>query len=290
MRVRVIQMINNFYKDGENNSLGTGANNDDVLGEYCCMGHFDALHIELVEWNENEEGESIRDKINATVVEKFKGLYNIRNVVCVTDSDAKDDTFWEEAAAMPYLFVSLVRIKHTDEGKFKKTSDLIKDFNELKNVMAYYTYDHSEIVVVRAGISYVQGFKAVLSMYENVNVLKMYSMFAVREKELERCETIQDEIIDCRLSAAIKSQENVGRYVGKLRDYLQEGNDLPEEFKIECYQTLGNSDCLIDISRVPIRKLLRCYKMGRLLTHTNELYGDAFFNVESQFLLNGDER
>ena len=74
MRVRVIQMINNFYKDGENNSSGTDADRDAVLGEYCCMGHFDALHIELVKWDENEGEESIRDKINETVMEKFKGL------------------------------------------------------------------------------------------------------------------------------------------------------------------------------------------------------------------------
>ena len=59
---------------------------------------------------------------------------------------------------------------------------------------------------------------------------------------------------------------------------------MPEKFGVKFYQTLGNSDCLIEISQVPIKQMLRCYKMGELLTHTNKFYKDAFFNVESQFL------
>lgn len=262
------------------------AGSDTALGEYCCMGHFDALHIEMVEWveEESENASNIRGKINQTITEKYNGCYNIKNVVCITSDDEKDVRFWEEAGNMPYLFISLVRMKPSEENSSVKLDCLIQEFNKLDHVMTYYTYDHSEIVIIRTGKSYIKGFETILAMYNKVSILKMYSIFAVRESELKDCESVEDEIIDCRLNATIKDQRKVAEFETQLRKFFRDEN-MPGQFRINFYQTLGNCDCLIEISQVPVKRLLSCYRMGNLLTHTNGYYNKAFFNVETQFLL-----
>lgn len=284
MRARVIQMINNFYRDGEDNCIVPDLGSNTALGEYCCMGHFDALHIELVEWGEEWNGQSMHDMINTTITSKYNGCYNIKNVVCISDDDSKDAQFWREAETMPYLFISLVRMKPIEDKPSYILRTLLEQFNKLEHVIAYYTYDHSEIVVIRIGKSYIKEFREILAMYDKMSIFKMYSVFAVKESELENCGNIEDEIIDCRLSATIKNQSRVGEYERQLRKFFEFGK-MPEKFQIEYYQTLGNSDCLIEISQVPMTRMLKCYIMGNLLTHTNEYYNRAFFNVETQFLL-----
>lgn len=289
MRARIIQMINNFYREGEDKRVMPDAGSDTALGEYCCLGHFDALHIEMVEWDGSKEGQNIRNKINDIIAKRYNGCYNIRNVVCITGEDDKDGQFWEEAAKMPYLFISLIRLKpegetQTEAERMEKRRELITRFNRPDHVMAYYTYDHSEIVVIRCGKSYVREFREILSMYDEMDILKVYSVFAVKESELGDCGNIENEIIDCRLNIAIKNQSKVDEYEKQLEDFLRDG-DVPEQFNMKRYHTLGNSDCLIEISQVPIRQMLRCYRMGSLLTHTNKYYYSALFNVETQFLL-----
>lgn len=282
MTTRVIQMLNNYFKDGENRESKPEA--QEALGEYCCLGLFDALHIELVEKGEGQEGQDVRSRINEGIVGKLQGEYNVRSVVCVTENDAEDEAFWQEAEKMPFLFVSFVNIGREEKRRPEKLRDAMEKVVAEKHVMAYYTYDHSEIAVIRTAESYLQGFQEVLDLYDKVDIFKMYTVFAVREDVLENCERVRDEIISCMLYATVKNQKWVEKYKRELARAL-----CKKEEEIKIYETLGHSDCLIEILQVSIKKLLCCYKMGRLLTHTNSYYNQAFFNIETQFMIEGKE-
>lgn len=271
-------MINNYYKDEGDKDVVLEEETKVELGEYCCLGHFDALHIELLEYP-GQINESVRAEINSIVVKKFKGDYNIRNVVCVTFDDTKDENFWNVAAGRPFLFVSLVNIKQTNERDLEEKVRLL---NSEDNIMAYYTYDHSEIAILRTEESYIRGFNKILLLYDIIDVFKMYTVFSIREEVLQECKNIREEMIACRLLVTVKNLNEAGVFRRELARILQ-----MEDREIKMYQTCGNNDCILEIPQVSIKDILHCYKMGNLLTHTNSLYKNAFFNVETQFLIEG---
>ena len=77
--------------------------------------------------------------------------------------------------------------------------------------------------------------------------------------------------------------DHVKVYINKLKKALKWENNK-EDLEIKCFKTLGNSDLLIEIPKVSLKKLLKCYKMGEVLTHTDEDYQKAFFNIASSIL------
>ena len=281
MRIRVIDLANNYYKDNkaEDQSEQDTDNNKPALGEYCCLGYFDALGVKLITCNSKNEL-NIRKKINQVVMESLDGKCNRKHIVCITDNDREDELFWQSAQQKPFLFVSLIRLKYKQENQ-DNLQTIVTDLSNKTNVMAYYTYDHSDVVVFQHGQHYLEDLKSVLSLYHNLSVFKMYSVFAVQETALQDCQTITNEIVNCRLNASVKDMNKAKEYISKLQSFLFP-NDSSSTDKIKCFDTLGNSDLLIEISQVPIKKLLHCYQMNNLLTHTNSDYNHAFFNIESQ--------
>lgn len=279
MKIRVIDLANNFYKDE-----GSEDKRDvQELGEYCCLGYFDALGVKLIADTGNGEI-NIRKEVNRIAMENLNGRCNRKNIVCVTNDDDRDEEFWISAGKMPFLFVSLIRMKRSESAgrqELNRLQGFTEGLNKIEGVMAYYTYDHSDIVVFKYGNQYLEDLKSVLSLCPKTEVFKMYSVFAIKEAVLETCEGVVDEKVNCRLSAIVKSMDKVKTYIDKLKKTLNEG-ETSDTIEVNCFDMLGNSDLLIDISGVSIRKLLCCYKMGRLLTHANQFYGDAFFNIESQ--------
>ncbi len=292
MRIRVIDLANNFYKDEQSVYAPDGdlnANRRKELGEYCCLGYFDALEVRQIGL-EGEENINIRKKVNQMMMKHLDGGCSRKNIICVTNDDEEDERFWKQAQNMPFLFISLIRVNYEDEdarGRKQTLHEIIQRINEYEQMIAYYTYDHSDIVVLKCGREYLEDIGEVLSLRRGIKVFKTYSVFAVRETVLDTCEEVQDEIVNCRLNAAVKSMCQVEAFLAELKDFLSKGNI--EAVKIKCYDTLGNNDLLIEISHVSLRQLLKCYKMGELLTHTHPFYQCAFFNVQSQLFGEGKE-
>ncbi len=293
-KIRVIKLANNFYKDGmdcheeEDGEMPSTAE----LEEYCCLGYFDALGIQQIDLEGEETDRGIREKVKRIVVEGYDGKCNKKNIICITDDGKKDDRFWngmkdgggqdpwEGALKQPCLFVSLVRLKDSRNSTYmlRKYAEKI---NKEKDMMAYYTYDHSDFVVIKSGSGYRSGMESILRLYKEMDIFKMYSVYAIREDALETCETIEDEIVNCMLSATVKDENEVSGYLKELKDSQTE-NGVPNGFSFTPFDTLGNSDCMIEILNVPLKSILREYKMNRLLTHTNPMYQKSFFNIESQ--------
>lgn len=290
MRIRVIDLANNFYKDGQSANVQDGTLDDNrrkELGEYCCLGYFDALEVRQIDFD-GKGNINIRKKVNQMMMKHLDGGCSRKNIICVTDDDKRDENFWAQAQNMPFLFVSLIRVNYENgdgRGRKQKLCEIIRRINEQGQMIAYYTYDHSDIVVLKYGKEYLRDVGKVLSLRRGMNVFKTYSVFAVKETVLDSCAEVQDEIVNCRLHAAVKDMCKVEDFLEEIKDFLGKGE--MGTVNIKCYDTLGNNDLLIEISHVSIRQLLKCYRMGELLTHTHPSYQRAFFNIQSQLFGDG---
>lgn len=89
------------------------------------------------------------------------------------------------------------------------------------------------------------------------------------------------EIVDVFLKCSIKNYECAEQYFEELIKILQNDND---NFSFEKYDIFGEYDIIIIIKDIQIREILPLYSMGEILTHSNEEYNKAFYNIETSFI------
>lgn len=271
MIVRRIQLKNNLYKD--NGQVKDGSK---PLGEYCVLGYFDALNISQ-EYDGHEGAWAI---LSEGVIEEMDGSCAVRSLLCVSKDRDKDAAFWGGKVAFPLLFISIIRLKESIDS-----SDLIKRMdvlNQSDDKMAYFSYEHSELIVFMKTRSYSKGYSFSQKLHENFQIYKMYTIFSVKEATLESYNVIKsdiiDECVDCRLRAIVKDWSLVDEMKEKLENALEVSG-------ISARRMLGNTDVLLEINNVSLSKLLVHYKMNKLLTHSNPEYQRVFYNVETEILL-----
>lgn len=291
MKLRVIQLINNFFRDAD----CSDENREKALGTYFTFGYFDALQVaEGKDFSETEEN-LIYKELDALAVETLDGTCSRRNLVCIADNKDKDKTFWELAEQYPYLFVSLIRLRH-DAGSMENMDRVIADSENDSTAIAYYSYNHSELVIVKLENCYNNGMKFVLGLRRQLNTLNMYSIFSVREDMLKSKNKLFDKIekeeVSVRLRIMIKNDQKISNFLQKLENILFQDetrvNENSPEKEFVKYYTLGSYDLTVEIERVEMYKLLLCYGMGSLLTHTNEFFGEAVYNIETEILVKGE--
>lgn len=280
MKVRIIQLINNFYKDHKSDSdIMEYKNRDKQLGEYCSFGYFDAVRIEESRNVKQVKDNLIWETINQTVCDTFDAYCSRRNLICIIDKKEKDQKFWEDAVDYPYLFISLVRVVH-DSQDARKFGDLVDKLNKDRTVIAYFSYNHSEIIIVKLLEKYAEGLSFVLQQRESIKLLNMYSIFSVRENMLNDINKIESEKVEVRLHIMVKNDTLIEKYLECLVKKLCIIN---EEYKT--YNTLGSCDLLFEIKGIDLKKILPCYVMGNILTHSNSDYQKAVFNIETEFIV-----
>ena len=176
MVTRVINLVNNFYTDSKEGS--STQNNRQELGEYCCLGYFDALDVELIDC-ENPSDMDILRKVDQYTIGKLNGKSSRRNVICITNNDEKDKKFWEAVKGKPFLFISLIRIKYDEEGSGDQNNNLevfIDKINKNEDEMAYYTYGHSDMVVFKYENQYLGNGEIIRDEFQYKDIFKMYSI------------------------------------------------------------------------------------------------------------------
>lgn len=271
MIVRRIQLKNNLYMDN-----GQVKNESKPLGEYCVFGYFDAMNIS----HEYEGQEGAWKVLSEGVMDEMDGSCAVRSLLCVSKDQNKDAAFWGDKVALPLLFISIIRLKESIDS-----SDLIKrmdTLNQSDDKMAYFSYEHSELIVFMKTRSYSEGYSFSEKLHESFQIYKMYTIFSVKEAVLESYNVIKsdivDECVDCRLRAIVKDWSLVGEMKKKLENALA----VP---RISSHRMLGNTDVLLEINNVSLLQLLVHYKMNELLTHSNPEYQRVFYNVETEILL-----
>lgn len=291
MKIRVIQLMNNFFRD-ENKST---ADRERALGTYCTFGYFDALKIEEGKSFPDTEKSVIWKNIEQVAVNTLDGTCSRRNLVCITDEEDKDRAFWESAKSLPYLFISLIRIRH-DANDMDIMYQVLEEIRKDNEVMTYFSYNHSELVIAKLANNYAKGMEFVLSMRKKLVSLNIHSIFSVREDaikiETEIQKTIDNEEVAVQLRMMIKNDQKTVAFLQSLwdiiyEDKIEKGEQKKEE-NFDKYYTLGSNDMLVRIEQVETHKLLPCYKMGNLLTHTNPQFDEAVYNIQTEILVKGD--
>ena len=277
--IRILQLKNNFYRDKK----GGGKN---PLGSYCVLGYFDAfdiLEVQKVSTTEFNTWESL-----GKLTVDMDGTANCRMLVCVTEQPDKDKVFWEEQSDALF-FITMIKLNRADgltERLKKFTSELIRNRKQI----GYLSYDHSEIIVVTKTNMYSDGIARINELRKKKGVVKTYTVFAVLESYLESYKMIKANLIDekvfCRLHCMVKNEDDAEIFRIALEKQVKARNE--KEIKVRKFRTLGANDWLMEINDVSICSILECYKTGNLLTHTNEQYNKAFYNIESEILVAGE--
>lgn len=278
MIVRVIQMVNNIFKD--ETGCGEG-DKEKPLGEYCVFGYFDAMSI--------GQPRSMDKDVRTWEIlgnEDVNGLNSYctkKNIICISSSEEKEKDFWEKSEVYPLLFVSTIRLN--DEESNKTIHTTVEQLNNFDKCIVYYSFEHSELVVINMEEQYTKGVESVCKIYDYFKVLNIYTIFSVKESMLSsegQENKVIDENVKCRLRAVIKDENSVNSFLKDLKAELF--GSVKSKDNIHVYNALGNMDILIELNDVSFCKLLSCYRMGALLTHTNPKYDEAFYNVETEIL------
>lgn len=272
MQIRILRLLNNFYKSDTNRE---GVETD-ALGSYCVFGHFDALEVEeAVELQGNRVWESlVRNRLSPDAQAEKKPLqegYVEQNVICIMRED--DKSFWKRAEGRPFLFISFI--------DYEQDADFEKIKKELENVdiFFYLSYGHNKIIAVTCVKTYREGIEVVRKLREKFFAKKMHTLFAVQENKLDKSES--DETVNCRWQGILRPG---AKEKGFLQE-LEKGLCLTEEAPLIWYDKLGNNDVLIEADNVALKNLLRLYRMGQLMTHTNEWYKATWLNMETDIFL-----
>lgn len=304
MIVRVIEFLNNFYRDD-------GCEEETLTNvQYCTLGYFDGIRTEqlgkFLDNKANEEyKEMIQDKLYAYIVNNLDGKNSERNVICFIDDEDKDNKFWNENKSA-ILFVSLVRLKNVTQESFEELRNKICKFNEEKDQIVYYSTDHCEIVVITKTSDYSSGIECIKNIHEKFQVFKMYSLLAIDEEMLSSEIELENRInaqerINCRFHISVnwnlikesedgnntdeKFKKSLMLFFENLKDKLR----LSKEHKFMMCNKMGNSDIIVQINDVLLVDLLKCYKKGNPLRHSSEVYYKRWFNIESELFLKEEE-
>lgn len=273
--IRILQLKNNFYRD-------IGSSRKEALGKYCVLGYFDAFDISdarMVEETSFNTWEHLGE-----LTYQLDGSMNCRMLVCITKSREEDGEFWKDPKDALF-FITMVRVRK--EISADDMNGIINKLGKAKKRIGYLSFDHSEIIAVTKTDRYSEGIEGIRELRRICDAVKTYTVFAVKEELLESYESIKSKIIDekvfCRLHCMVKNYTKAEEFKEELQRHINARNE--NEVKVRKYETFGGYDWLIEIDDISIYSLLELYKMEKLLTHANEMYDRAFFNIESEILV-----
>lgn len=288
MFIRRIQLKNSFYMD--KNYRVEDARRNEPMGQYCTFGYFDALTIDKEPWGHKDAGEQRRPGawtvLSEGIINEMDGRCSVRNLLCVSVDQDKDDNFWKmDESTYPFLFVSVIRIKDSGDNDTIETG--MCELNGRETSIAYFSYEHSELVVLYKTNEYSDGHRFSEELHEILGIHKMYTIFSVKESILQSYNVIKNAIIeekvDCRLRAIVKDWSLVSIMKSELEAALTLEDEGAPVVVVQRHM-LGNADVLFEADNISLCRLLACYKTGRLLTHSGELYERAFYNIETEIL------
>lgn len=287
-KVRVLQLKNNFYRDED---YEENYSREKALGAWCVLGYFDALDIKEIG---SKQGKRTWEGLSDLTVQELDGTKHLRNLVCLVWDREKDTKFWDFNEQKIFYFISMVRV----DRNCVKSDELIHKINLVNQVdnsglerkqIAYYTYDHSEVIIAHKTDCYSEGLANIRKIRDEFSAFKMHTILALPEEKIKDEDSIiaslgeHDEVVDWRLHVVAKDVDNVMEFVEDIKAILERKDE--NNYDIRCYDTLGSYDLLIEIDNVKISSICACYCMGELLTHSNQKYQALIYNVESEILI-----
>lgn len=287
-KVRVLQLKNNFYRDED---YDENYSREKALGAWCVLGYFDALDIKEISL---EQEKRTWENLSDLTVQELDGTKHLRNLVCLVREHEKDTQFWNINEQKLFYFISMIRV----DRKCVKADKLNNKINQVNQFdytgleweqIAYYTYDHSEVIIAHKTDCYSEGLENIRKIRDKFSAFKMHTILALPEEKIKDEDSIiaslgeQNEVVDWRLHVVAKDVDNVMEFVEDIKAILEQKGE--NNYDIRCYDTLGSYDLLIEIDNIKISSICACYCMGELLTHSNQKYQALIYNIESEILI-----
>lgn len=274
---RTIRLISNTYNAKKNAVFKP-------LGEYCVFGPYDAMEIDekAREWKNDQTLDSMSEK----EIMLFDGKRQQCNIICAAPSACMQSEA-EFAARMrnkPFLFVSLLMLDRSlmnKEEVVKKATEI----NQEETCRIYLSSGKNELVILHYCSSFRNGLSTILEKHNIIPaILKTSTMFAVLEKSFDPSHLlynqIEDEKVSCRLRCFVRDRSKANCFLLELgKDIMDRGAEGMRWFNI-----LGSTDLLAEIDSVPLKVLLSYYRTGEKLTHMNQQYNEAWYNIETEFI------
>lgn len=276
--IRFIKLFNH-YPDDDVAKDDNNTTNNKPLGVYCAFGYHDAISVSVPE--EIKDSYSICDNKSQSVTDHVDGTYTIEALSCLFSSTyaKKEESFWNLEDSLQYRFITVIRIG--EDVQKEKIQKVIDDYNSKSDVMVYYSLEHCELLTVIRTDSYVAGMEMVKEICGNFSTSKSFTIFAIPEEALKSKDNFNTENVDVLLKCSIKNYECAEQYFEELIKILQKHND---NFSFDKYDIFGEYDIIIIIKDIQLREILPLYSMGEILTHSNEEYNEAFYNIETSFI------
>lgn len=276
--IRFIKLFNH-YPDDDVAKDDNNTTNNKPLGVYCAFGYHDAISVSVPE--EIKDSYSICDNKSQSVTDHVDGTYTIEALSCLFSSTyaKKEESFWNLEDSLQYRFITVIRIG--EDVQKEKIQKVIDDYNSKSDVMVYYSLEHCELLTVIRTDSYVAGMEMVKEICGNFSTSKSFTIFAIPEEALKSKDNFNTENVDVLLKCSIKNYECAEQYFEELIKILQKHN---ENFSFDKYDIFGEYDIIIIIKDIQLREILPLYSMGEILTHSNEEYNEAFYNIETSFI------
>lgn len=276
--IRFIKLFNH-YPDDDVAKDDNNTTNNKPLGVYCAFGYHDAISVSVPE--EIKDSYSICDNKSQSVTDHVDGTYTIEALSCLFSSTyaKKEESFWNLEDSLQYRFITVIRIG--EDVQKEKIQKVIDDYNSKSDVMVYYSLEHCELLTVIRTDSYVAGMERVKEICGNFSTSKSFTIFAIPEEALKSKDNFNTENVDVLLKCSIKNYECAEQYFKELIKILQKHND---NFSFDNYDIFGEYDIIIIIKDIQLGEILPLYSMGEILTHSNEEYKKAFYNIETSFI------
>ena len=187
------------------------------------------------------------------------------------------------------------QIKSGIEKLPKQIENGKKDSGIDAEIIGYYTFDSSDLIICMKTNSYAIGDKSIsryagyVKAYDTSIVLqKSFSVCVVKQAVLDGLSVAFDRIVNdkvsCFLRCVVADWGNIEEYQEKLQSAL-----LHSGGNVSSYDVLGSDDIVFFAKDIYIKNLMTLYKTGNLLTHSNEIYKKAFFNVATEILVSRKE-
>lgn len=284
MRVRVLQLLNHYPDDAS-------CSGDEPLGKLCAFGYHDAIEI----YTENLPKIFSSAGTNMTLwklmdnitIEKINGTHTMQFVSGIFEDSLqkKEEKFWKLEEQFPYRFIVMMRIADISS---LETQERLKKENVEENLIIYKTLEHCEIIAVCKTKTYKEGLEIVEDLRKKFKAQKTYSVFAIEEALLKKKKYWEarlkktQEMVKILLNITMKNKGEALAFLDELERIIMK-NNLNVTSKI--YDILGDEDLLYEIDHVPLERVLPFYAMGEILSHSNEKYKKAFYNIETKFII-----
>lgn len=291
--IRRFKFYNNII--GENVSM--------VPTEYCVWGYYDGVQIDL--YNSLKEINNTPDSnLMHTHTKELKN--EIYEIYELTGFRNEPDNFFWEKPEFPYIFLSCLRFK-------KKSSNLEAIINCFENdgMICYCTLDNSDLIICYRTSSFRYGMNIVKKYNERVQLLEpnngvniSFSTLIIAQNFLEELYYLvkkTDHTESDQILAALKkkfyfeSEEfsvllrlNVKDF-GSLNKFNKKLQMCFPNIKIDRFLLLGNTDAAFFLKKVNSILFLCQFSKYGFLVHSNDIYREAVYNVQSEILIQEGE-